>query len=431
MRWCFCGLQLYVSIISNLVTFPMNFLIAFLFKRSKRRNQQTSRVGDAVVRMREAQQQARLEIPHGQNRNSRPIIDNKNGYGAQRYVDPLNADVRPSTADNGHFTEAKTEKKKVFLLPWWCIIIGWVLLWITVAVSVAFVTFYAIMFQDEKCKKWLTSLLIGFFSSVLFTAPVKALLFALLFAVLWKKPLDDDIDEDALEEEDPVLQSDEAWLHTPITTRTYDSMSRYCCSIRPFKKYFYQDPVFPLPSLPSPHPLQCLPQHCIVSGRSHSDVMPVFMTWHCIPQSVFCSKHIMLCYDMLYCLQLSLHYTNTLLIMICYIVSNYLFTIPILLLWYVVLSPIISLLFQYWYVVLYPSISSLFQYCYYDILYCLQLSLHYSNIAIMICCIVSKYLFTIPILICCIVSNYLSTIPILLLSYVVLSPSISSLFQYF
>jgi len=140
-----------VSIISNLITFPMNFLIAFLFKRSKRRNQQTSRVGDAVVRMREAQQQTGQEIPRGQNRDSRPIIDNKDDYGAQRYVDPLNADVRPSTADNVHLTDTKTEKKKkVFLLPWWCIIIGWVLLWITVAVSVAMVTFYAISFQDEK-----------------------------------------------------------------------------------------------------------------------------------------------------------------------------------------------------------------------------------------------------------------------------------------
>jgi len=188
------------------------------------------------VRMREAQQQAREEIPHGQNRDSRPIIDNKDGYGAQRYVDPLNADVRPSTADNVHLTDTKTEKKKkVFLLPWWCIIIGWVLLWITVAVSVAMVTFYAISFQDEKCKKWLTSLLIGFFSSVLLTQPVKVLLFAVLFAVLWKKPLDDDIDEDALETEDAVLQSDEAWLHTPQTTRMYDSMSHCCC----FKHYSY------------------------------------------------------------------------------------------------------------------------------------------------------------------------------------------------
>ena len=216
------SIQIYISIISSMITFPINFIIAFLFKRSKRRNEQTSRVGDAVVRMREAQQTS-PETPYGQGRDTQPIVNNKDSYGAQRYVDPLNPDVRPSTAGHVRLTEESSTKKekKVFLLPWWCSIIAWVLLWIAVGLSIAFVTFYAIMFQDEKAKKWLTSLLIGFFSSVLLTQPVKVLFFALLFAFICKKPIDDDIDEDALESQDAVLQSDEAWLHTPATTREY------------------------------------------------------------------------------------------------------------------------------------------------------------------------------------------------------------------
>lgn len=68
--------------------------------------------------------------------------------------------------------DAKNKKKKCEL-PWWFVVIGWILLFLTVLVSAAFVTFYGIMFQDIKCKKWITSMLISFFTSVFFTQPIK------------------------------------------------------------------------------------------------------------------------------------------------------------------------------------------------------------------------------------------------------------------
>ncbi len=69
--------------------------------------------------------------------------------------------------------DTKQKKKKNKSWPWWVMVIGWILLWLTVLTSAAFVTFYGIMFQDVKCKKWITSMLISFFASVLFTQPVK------------------------------------------------------------------------------------------------------------------------------------------------------------------------------------------------------------------------------------------------------------------
>ena len=68
--------------------------------------------------------------------------------------------------------EANRGKKKC-QLPWWCVIVAWILLWLTVLVSAAFVTFYGIMFQDIKCRKWITSLLISFFTSIFLTQPIK------------------------------------------------------------------------------------------------------------------------------------------------------------------------------------------------------------------------------------------------------------------
>jgi len=213
-------MQVYVSVICNLIVFPINFLISFLFKRSKRRNRATSRVGDAVKRMRETQAREQEEF-----------VENQDVQSTVGHFHCMATSDGPSSAGSSTHMNNPNEipictkaKKKVFLLPWWCSIISWILLWITVGVSVAFVTFYAIQFQDEKCKKWLTSLFIGFFSSVLLTQPVKVLLFALLFAFICKKPIDDDVNEADLESQDPILQFDETWLHTPYTTRMYDNV---------------------------------------------------------------------------------------------------------------------------------------------------------------------------------------------------------------
>ena len=102
-------------------------------------------------------------------------------------------------------------KKKKFSLPWWCVIIGWIMLWVTVGLCLAFITFYAIMFQDEKCRKWITSMLISFVTSVFLTQPLKVILLALLFAVIFKKPDDEEEYED--DEEEVALENDELWLH--------------------------------------------------------------------------------------------------------------------------------------------------------------------------------------------------------------------------
>ena len=58
-------------------------------------------------------------------------------------------------------------------LPWWFLIVAWVLLWTVTLVCVVFVTFYGISFADEKCRKWLSSFFISLFTSVLLTQPIK------------------------------------------------------------------------------------------------------------------------------------------------------------------------------------------------------------------------------------------------------------------
>jgi len=70
-------------------------------------------------------------------------------------------------------THQMVTKSKSFSLPWWFCIICWVLLVLVVLASSAFVTFYGITFQDDKCKKWITSMLISFTTSIFITEPLK------------------------------------------------------------------------------------------------------------------------------------------------------------------------------------------------------------------------------------------------------------------
>jgi hypothetical protein len=55
------------------------------------------------------------------------------------------------------------------------------------AVSATFVIIKGIEFGDEKCGKWLSSLLISFLSSVLITQPLQVNFQILFFFILLKK----------------------------------------------------------------------------------------------------------------------------------------------------------------------------------------------------------------------------------------------------
>lgn len=222
--------QIYVGIISNLIVFPVNFVIAFLFKKSRPRRKRPSRIGEALKKMRTRQAldgpsdfARRREVAQGALPPTTKNHDYDDGDDYEKKLN--NRDDRPQTArsvdlvevssQSAQLVEAKTAaaaaKKAKFSLPWWCVIVGWALLWATVGVCTAFVIFYGIQFQDEKCRKWITSMLVSFVASVFFTQPIKVILLALLFAVIFKKPENDDEDDE--DEESLELENDEIWLH--------------------------------------------------------------------------------------------------------------------------------------------------------------------------------------------------------------------------
>ena len=167
--------QIFIGIASNIIIFPVNFLIILLFRKSRPRKLRPSRVELALKGKTDRTTSVTDVNPKMKSSLSmeRP--------GSSFLMEPVRSEsalsrqeTSMSSGSEPKVLEIKPHKKKKKCeLPWWFRIIAWILLWIAVLVSAAFVTFYGIMFQDIKCKKWITSMLISFFTSIFLTQPIK------------------------------------------------------------------------------------------------------------------------------------------------------------------------------------------------------------------------------------------------------------------
>ena len=90
---------------------------------------------------------------------------------------------------------------KKFFFPWWCIIVAYVLSFIIAVVCLGFTAIRGFQYGDDKVRRWLGSILVGLFSSILLTQPLKVLSLALLFSFFCRRKSQG---ETFIEEEDPI-----------------------------------------------------------------------------------------------------------------------------------------------------------------------------------------------------------------------------------
>jgi len=107
----------------------------------------------------------------------------------------------------------KKEKSRL-TFPWWCLFIAYGLCVILVSISIFFIIVRGIEFGDLKTQQWLTSILSGFFSSILLTQPIKILCLAIFFAFICRKSNDDEEANEYLDENTLNLEKDEEYLHS-------------------------------------------------------------------------------------------------------------------------------------------------------------------------------------------------------------------------
>ncbi|XP_055954867.1 uncharacterized protein LOC126810750 isoform X1 [Patella vulgata] len=211
--------QIFIGIAVNLIIFPINFFVMTLFRKSRARKMKPSRIDEALKRgglSPASNAEGEVKSDMGgvwMSRSPTMMAENRAGTSASMRPETSFSSVsRMGERNYEALRVEKKKKKKKFEFPWWCSILGWILLWLGVGVSVAFVTFYGITFQDEKCKKWITSMLTSFFTSVFITQPVKVFLTAIFFSLVVKNPGEEEEDE-VEDEEAHKLGADEEYLH--------------------------------------------------------------------------------------------------------------------------------------------------------------------------------------------------------------------------
>jgi len=179
-------IQIYIGVVSNIIVFPVNFAIVWLFRKARPKNKRKSRIKQALVRQEEAFKRKKQEgglpyevaSPATSSSDLKPILEESpSPVPDSAYTQPLQPAAGYDTTNPTTITLAPHEplppKKKKFSLPWWFIIVGWAVLWIATLVSAIFTVFYGIQFGDLKTKKWITSLVVTFLTSIFLTQPIK------------------------------------------------------------------------------------------------------------------------------------------------------------------------------------------------------------------------------------------------------------------
>ncbi|CAF1533194.1 unnamed protein product, partial [Adineta steineri] len=119
------------------------------------------------------------------------------------------------------------KKKSVITFPWWCLFIAYGLSMIIIAISIFFIIVRGIEFGDVKTQQWLTSVLTGFFSSVIFTQPIKIICLAIFFICFCRNSKDDKETSEYINEDDEFnISNDEEYLHSLEYHSLFSSQSR-------------------------------------------------------------------------------------------------------------------------------------------------------------------------------------------------------------
>ncbi|KAB0352703.1 hypothetical protein FD754_017560 [Muntiacus muntjak] len=77
-------------------------------------------------------------------------------------------------------------------LPWWCVLVGWLLVVVTSGVAAFFTMLYGLHYGRTSSLKWLISMAVSFVESVFVTQPLKVLGFAAFFALVLKRVEDEE-----------------------------------------------------------------------------------------------------------------------------------------------------------------------------------------------------------------------------------------------
>ncbi len=173
--------QLVVSIESSLVAVPISVVVIMLFRKSKSRPKRPKKEKDNkksdAASLPEDKEQIISAAASPTDMGSFSMMDSrqnvKEDWKQYQIITPELITAPQKSDYSSDSTDAKKKKKAPFMLPWWCVIINWILVGVTVFTCGFFTLLYSMEWGRETSSEWLTSFVLSFFQSVVVIQPIK------------------------------------------------------------------------------------------------------------------------------------------------------------------------------------------------------------------------------------------------------------------
>ena len=199
--------QIMIGVQSSFVVLPMNIIIVSIFRKLKpkednSKSKKYEEIEDEQEPHAMSSKMVREETPRADK--DEDGISKKATFSWRTLVNSF----RREDSDD----DTKKARKR-FLFPHWCIYIAYVLVVLSSLTSGLFCILYGFTFGKEKSEKWLTSMFVSFFQSIVVIQPFKVLVLAAFFALIIKDPNK----EEEQEQENapgPALKADEELITT-------------------------------------------------------------------------------------------------------------------------------------------------------------------------------------------------------------------------
>ena len=220
-----------IAIESALVVLPVNLLIVALFRKSRRKEFNSSQPKENCCRQNVSRSPEQVDDTDSIRTDTDSlvrVVENKDQetdlHDIQCQIDDeveLHSEPGESSTKNhdktdlrlqdesqeeiqsvsGFFARIRAKFKgsggsRSHCFPHWCIYVGWTLCVLMTLTSAAFTLFYSMMWGKEQSNVWLTTMAISFVQDTLISQPLKVLIVSLVFAIAVATPSgQDDLEE--------------------------------------------------------------------------------------------------------------------------------------------------------------------------------------------------------------------------------------------
>ncbi|XP_035689580.1 polycystic kidney disease protein 1-like 2 [Branchiostoma floridae] len=198
--------QLMIGIQSAVIILPVNLIIVFLFRNSgtlktkksddKKSNSELGRRVLKLLHRRPRHKQNFIsnnpDTPSYWYSRDRPVTyDNEKDHKLRVLQSSLNIDIKDCHKKNDQYEDDVGRGQKPSL-PWWFVLIGWLLVWSASFVAAFFTVLYTLSVGKAKAEAWVCTFVTSFVTDLFLVQPVKLLLVAIIFSLLTKKPVEDE-----------------------------------------------------------------------------------------------------------------------------------------------------------------------------------------------------------------------------------------------